>query len=884
LRLDAIPYLVERDGTNCENLPETHEVLKKIRAAVDADYPDRMLLAEANQWPEEAARYFGNGDECHMAFHFPLMPRIYMALAQEDRHPITDIMRQTPEIPEGSQWAIFLRNHDEMTLEMVTDRERDYLWKFYAADKRARINLGIRRRLAPLLDNDRRKIELLNSLLFSMPGTPVVYYGDEIGMGDNIYLGDRDGVRTPMQWSVDRNGGFSRVDPAKLFLPTIQDPIYGYLAVNVEAQLASRTSLLNWIRRMIIVRKSLKGMGRGSLRFLYPRNRKVMAYIRAFDSETILCVVNVSNAPQAVELDLGEFAGTGLTELTAGTQFPPIGELPYLLTLPAYGFYWFHIEKVAEDSKKTGISFVPELFTLVVTSKLESLFVGRELQAFEQTAAPNFLQSRRWFAAKGRSISKATVDDFAVLREGAQGRFILLVLAVHLSNGETQSYFTPLAAGFEADGDESLLPFALARVRRAARTGLLYDADASPDFGAAILDALRRGDSLKTSHGGVFQFRPSPLLAGEEAVDAGSIRRMGAEQSNSSLNLDDRMALKIYRRLQSGPNPEIEICGFLTGVAGFQNTPVTLGYVEHIDASGEATAVALLQRFVRNQGDAWSWTLNVLMRVMDTMAFTNADLPGALDEGFEAYAPHVKRLGMRTGELHKALATPTDDPAFAAEPLRLEDVLESVADALRRAMLAFARLEQLDSHTAESVALLARQLLGRKAECLALIESLAVEPVGAIKTRIHGDYHLGQVLVVKDDIVIIDFEGEPARPLSERRAKSTPLRDVASMLRSFAYAVATARRRMAGRLPELRAGLSKELIQFSQIFVEAYMETVKGSPVWIEDVGTRRRLLLLHMLSKAFYEIDYEAGNRPDWIDIPIEGVLGLLDYVSETA
>ncbi|MFZ9501040.1 MAG: maltose alpha-D-glucosyltransferase, partial [Beijerinckiaceae bacterium] len=283
LRLDAIPYLIERDGTNCENLPETHAVIRRIRATLDRDYADRMLLAEANQWPEETAAYFGAGDECHMAFHFPLMPRMYMALAMEDRHPITDIMRQTPEIPKGAQWAIFLRNHDELTLEMVTDRERDYLWSYYASDNRARINLGIRRRLAPLLGNDRRKIELLNFLLFSMPGTPVVYYGDEIGMGDNIYLGDRDGVRTPMQWSPDRNAGFSRADPARLFLPAIQDAVYGFSSVNVEAQLASPASLLNWMRRMIAVRRNYQAFGRGSLRFLYPDNRKILAYVREFE-------------------------------------------------------------------------------------------------------------------------------------------------------------------------------------------------------------------------------------------------------------------------------------------------------------------------------------------------------------------------------------------------------------------------------------------------------------------------------------------------------------------------------------------------------------------------------------------------------------------------
>ncbi len=405
LRLDAIPYLCERDNTDCENLPETHVIIKKIRAALDETYSDRMLLAEANQWPEETAQYFGDGDECHMAFHFPLMPRMYMALAQEDRHPITDIMRQTPEIPEGTQWAIFLRNHDELTLEMVTDKERDYLWSFYAVDRRMRINLGIRRRLAPLLENDRRKIELLNSMLFSMPGTPVLYYGDEIGMGDNIYLGDRDGVRTPMQWSPDRNGGFSRADPARLFLPAIQDPIYGFAGVNVEAQLASPSSLLNWMRRMISVRRAHPAFGRGTLRFLYPTNRKVLAYLRECDDDRLLCIVNVSRAPQAVELDLSEFRGAVPIELTAGSIFPPVGQLPYLLTLPSYGFFWFKLDAHVE-AERFGPKGSPELFTLVLTGPLEKLLEGREKAAFERTIVPSFLAGRRWFAGRGREIER----------------------------------------------------------------------------------------------------------------------------------------------------------------------------------------------------------------------------------------------------------------------------------------------------------------------------------------------------------------------------------------------------------------------------------------------------------------------------------------------
>ena len=347
LRLDAVPYLVEREGTNNENLPETHQVLKRFRTEIDRAFPGRMLLAEVNQWPEDTKEYFGEGDECHMAFHFPLMPRMYMAIAREDRFPISDIMRQTPPIPDSCQWAVFLRNHDELTLEMVTDSERDYLWQTYASDRRARLNLGIRRRLAPLLERDRRRIELMNSLLLSMPGTPVIYYGDEIGMGDNIHLGDRNGVRTPMQWTPDRNGGFSRADPAALVLPPIMDPLYGYGAVNVEAQSRDPHSILNWMRRMLAVRSRHPAFGRGTLTLLYPKNRKILAYLREYEGDILLCVANVAHSPQAVELDLSRFVGRVPVELNAGTLFPPIGELTYLLTLPPYGFYWFALARRA---------------------------------------------------------------------------------------------------------------------------------------------------------------------------------------------------------------------------------------------------------------------------------------------------------------------------------------------------------------------------------------------------------------------------------------------------------------------------------------------------------------------------------------------------------
>jgi maltose alpha-D-glucosyltransferase / alpha-amylase len=345
VRLDAIPYLIERDGTSCENLAETHTVIKKIRAAMDADFSNRVILAEANQWPSDVRPYFGEGDECHMAFHFPVMPRIYMALRQEDRFPIVDIMSQTPDIPQNCQWGLFLRNHDELTLEMVTNDERDYMYLAYSADPRTRINLGIRRRLAPLLDNNRRRIELLNSLLFSLPGTPIIYYGDEIGMGDNVYLGDRNGVRTPMQWNSDRNAGFSRANPAALYSPPIMDPVYGYQALNVEAEESDSSSLMNWMRNMMALRKLFRVFGRGALQFLMPKNKKILAYLRSMGTEQVLCVMNLSQYAQPVDLEIPELAGVTPIEMLGYVEFPVITKDPYRLTLGPYGFFWLELHR-----------------------------------------------------------------------------------------------------------------------------------------------------------------------------------------------------------------------------------------------------------------------------------------------------------------------------------------------------------------------------------------------------------------------------------------------------------------------------------------------------------------------------------------------------------
>jgi maltose alpha-D-glucosyltransferase/alpha-amylase len=894
LRLDAIPYLVERDGTNCENLPETHTAIKQIRAEIESRYPDRMLLAEANQWPEDVAPYFGNGDECHMCFHFPLMPRMYMAIAQEDRHPITDIMRQTPDIPDNCQWAVFLRNHDELTLEMVTSRERDYLWTFYAADQRTRLNLGIRRRLAPLLNNDRRQIELMNSLLFSLPGTPVIYYGDEIGMGDNIYLGDRDGVRTPMQWSPDRNGGFSRADPAKLYLPPIMDPIYGYESVNVEAQSRSPSSLLNWMRRLISMRQQHKALKTGSLRFLYPGNRKILAYLREKDGSAVLCVANLSHAAQAVELDLGHFKGRVPVEMLGRSAFPPIGDLPYLITLPAYGFHWFVLPKAAEMPAwhQETPPPLPELITVVMRGGWESVVVGREARQLESEVLPAYIAKQRWFSAKDDRIDHVKLSSMAEM-VNPRGHFLLLQATAELAvSKRSQCYLLPLAISWDEDAGSvnwPLLPYTVARVRRGSKLGALYEATATDQFALAIVDAIRKDERL-AGEAGELVFESIPGLAQVDLPRDTEVRRIGGEQSNSSAIIGDKLVLKFYRRPVDGEHPEVEMGRFLTEVAGFKNTPQLFGAVEYRERDGTKRALAILQEFVRSQGDGWNHAVSYLDRVFDGLR-----LPGSTDETMTplerhaVYLEQIRILGRRVAEMHRALAIETENLAFVPEPVTEADLKAWRERALREADVSFTALRNFAKQGSKAKDHLpheqAKELLSRRKECLDRIHALTADAVHAMKTRIHGDFHLGQVLVAKDDFQIIDFEGEPTRPIAERRAKSTPPRDVAGMLRSVEYVAWSALFRLADRDPDGFARLRpfamewKSLVQSA--FLESYQQTIVDCVSWPSDPAEVSRLLNFFLLDKVLYEIAYEAASRPTWLRIPITGLAEILDNLS---
>ena len=873
-RLDAIPYLVEREGTNNENLPETHAVIKRIRAELDAYAPGKVLLAEANQWPEDVSAYFGDGDECHMAYHFPLMPRIYMAIAQEDRFPITDILRQTPDIPSNCQWALFLRNHDELTLEMVTDVERDYLWSTYATDPRARLNLGIRRRLAPLMDNDRRKIELMNSLLLSLPGTPILYYGDEIGMGDNIYLGDRNGVRTPMQWTSDRNGGFSRCDPARLYLPMIMDPVYGYEAVNVEAQSRSLASLLSWTKRLIAVRKSSKVFSRGSLSFIRPTNRSVLVYVRQYEDEVLVCVANLSRSAQAAEIDLSPWRGRRPLELLGRTSFPVIGESSYLVTLAPYGFFWLQLCEQSETA--AAVPIAPEFETLVVTSGWKSLMQGRSRTVLERDVLPAFLASRRWFAERGnKSIATRIAGSLPLPPSEAE-----LGMALIEAGGRARpaTYLLPLAIRWTRLERERHSPVVLAAVRRGAREGTLLDAAADASFIGFILDQLRRPQVLEWE-GRRIEFRSTGELADDVAAALDDIRAVDTEQSNSTALVGNRYVVKLFRRIEPGINPEIELGRYLTETVQFPNTPALLGTAE-LEENGSRAAVAVVHRFLENQGDAWTVTNAYLDRFVEEQRLLTAEAAGHSDEQ-AAYLHRVEHVGQRVAELQLALAGREDMVDFAPEPISAADIQRWTESLLERAVHTLDHLARRRSDLADTDRQLVEKVLSARESLASLLHELLPDTLDAVKIRHHGDFHLGQMLIARDDVFIIDFEGEPRRSIEDRRRKAPAARDVAGLIRSIDYSATGALERALKSAPDDEGKIARALegwrVSAVAAFLAGYRRSLTDLRLWPQSPRAADRLLDFFLLEKAFYEIEYELAHRPDWLRVPLAGTWRIL-------
>ncbi|MFA4915096.1 MAG: maltose alpha-D-glucosyltransferase [Syntrophales bacterium] len=904
VRLDAVPYLYEREGTNCENLPETYGFLEKLRSHIDSKFENKMLLAEANQWPEDAVSYFGNGDKCHMAFHFPLMPRIFMSLWMEDRFPIINIFEQTPSIPEECQWALFLRNHDELTLEMVTDEERDYMYKVYASDHNARINLGIRRRLAPLLGNHPRKIEIMNFLLFSLPGTPVIYYGDEIGMGDNYYLGDRNGVRTPMQWSADRNAGFSRANPQKLYLPVIIDPQYHYEAVNVENQERNHSSLLWWMKRVISARKRLRSFGSGTTEFLLTDNPKVLAFIRQYRDETMLVVVNLSRYSQVVELGLFQFSGYAPEEVFSGNKFPVIKDTPYVLTLGFYDYFWFSLKKEEEVIHFGDLfSRVPELN---VIGEWKSIFQGKTKEKLEDEILPQYIAGCRWFGGKARKIRKVKILENVTIGKGPTSTHLLFI-KIFFNEGLADVYFLPLSflSGVEAETIIEEKPYIIvSRVGTGSGEGIIYDGVYNVEFHKDILRMItgRRGtmgiEGKLTAYPGRFlrSLKTRELLDEKSQVSK-------AEQSNSSILYGNKLFFKLFRRLDEGINPDLEIGKFLSEKALFPNVSPFAGVIEYKITGREPIIVGVLQAFVNNQGDAWKYTLDSIGRyferalskrteiqelpkppasLFDVAGFK--DIPTVLQEliGID-YLEMVALLGKRTAELHIALSSDREAPSFAPEyfsVLYQRSLYQSMQSLTKKT---FELLRKNIKKIPDAVIETAHEVLGHEKNIMTTFQSLLKKKILVTKTRIHGDYHLGQVLFTGNDFVIIDFEGEPARSLSERRIKKSPLVDVAGMMRSFQYAAHTSLFKHILVSKENTSGLEpwNDLWYkyVSGVFLGSYLNTTKDAAFIPADVADIDVLLKAFLLEKAVYEVSYELNNRPDWVIIPLKGIKDLLEF-----
>ncbi|SIR16485.1 maltose alpha-D-glucosyltransferase [Pontibacter lucknowensis] len=893
-RLDAVPYLFERDGTNCENLPETHEFLKKLRAHVDKKYEGKLLLAEANMWPEDSASYFGDGDECHMNYHFPIMPRLFMSVKMEDRYPIIDIFDQTPAIPETCQWAMFLRNHDELTLEMVTDEERDYMYKVYTRDPLAKINLGIRHRLAPLLGNDRAKIELMNVLLFSMKGTPVVYYGDEIGMGDNYYLGDRDGVRTPMQWNDNRNAGFSTANPQKLYLPVIIDPEYKYESVNVDTQQHNANSLLWWMRRIINMRKRYKAFGRGEIRFLNPSNAKVLAFVRSYQDENILVIANLSRFPEAVELDLPEFRGYVPVEVFSKNKFPQIKEDSYVLTMGAHGYYWFELQP-QEVSGREGLDMKKPAMQLPTLSQP---IPARALKTLENKLLPPYVMNRRWFGGKARTIQRMQVVNNMPM---TAGRFAasLLFIEVSYNEGLPELYQLPIAFT-SGEQEEELIASqpnsVIARLTMDGKEGILYDAVYSEDYRQLLLNLMAKRKSIKVDSAELVGTGSRSIAAKiKEIGHPLSSKILGAEQSNTSVLYDNQFFLKVYRKLDRTLNPDVEIVQALTD-KNFPNVPMYLGSVEHEEDGKPPMVLVMLQELVPNQGDAWVYMEDSLKRFFERLQthkehIEQIDTTGTLarpvpfSEAPEhmqlqlggASVERIELLGQRTAEMHLALADMVTSKDFAPEDFSLhyQRSLYSSLTSLVRSN--FDSLRKHLSNLPDAVRAEAEEVLQMRQEVLERLKMIFRRKIDTMKIRTHGDYHLGQVLFTGRDFIIIDFEGEPARSFSERRLKRSPLRDVAGMIRSFHYAAYNALFQQDSFRKEdgdyLETWAEQWYHYASGFFMHTYLGITQGTGVVPQNEEDVEVLMETFLLEKAIYELGYELNNRPDWVLIPIRGI-----------
>ncbi len=889
-RLASVPFLFEEDGTSCENLPQTHVFLKRLRTHIDRNYKNRILIAEANLWPEDAATYFGDGLECHMNFHYPLMPRMFLALRTEDSYPIVDIMEQTPATPMNSQWALFLRNHDELGLEMVTEEEKDYLFKAYANDTNTKFNVGIRRRLAPLMNNDRRKIELLHSILFSLPGTPVLYYGDEIGMGDNVYLGDRFGVRTPMQWSMNLNAGFSTANPQRLFLPIITDPIYRHESVNVATEEENHSSLLWWMKNVMAMRKRLNIFGRGEMKFIDSSNAKILSFVRTYEKQQIIVVANLSQFSQAATLNLTAYKGCDITEVFSQNRFLNVGEGDYTITIGPYGYFWFQVDLAEKKDKAEASGELPLIKTEVSWEKLFDNY--NEVRDLERKVLPPFTKKCRWFGGKAKVVSKVSIHKVIPLKVEGDTHF-LTILEVHYVQRLPEFYFLPLTflpSDSILERVEYTVQSVVCRAEIQGKAGFIMDSSYDRVFRDFLFMNMEKETRVRDDEGGTLQFNSS-VFAKIDITKGVESKILKADQSNTAIIYNDQYFFKFYRKLEKEMNPELEIVRFLSEHTSFQNSPRYAGSVEYHDNEGNIIVFGLLQGKVENQGDSWVMTVDSvgrfyervmakaktikLPKLINRASIKFEEAPEVIQEFIgRGFYERMVRLGQRTAEMHLALASDSANPAITPEPFTA-NYQRSLYSSLRKLVRdRFKLLEGSLSKLTPEVQEFAKKVLlleDKILECFSEVHQIRIK---GMKTRVHGDYHLGQVLFTGKDFVIIDFEGEPGFSFSERRLKKSPLKDVAGMMRSIHYAAfgkILLNENYRDRDLEFLESWAEQWQHYvGRFYLGSYMERMGMSATLSSEDDI---LIRTFLLEKAIYELGYELNGRPDWTIIPLRGI-----------
>ena len=892
-RLDAIPYLFEAEGTNNENLPQTHEFLKRLRKFVDDHYEGKMLLAEANMWPEDSASYFGDGDECHMNYHFPLMPRMFMAVHMEDRYPLVEIIDQTPQIPENCQWATFLRNHDELTLEMVTDEERDYMYKVYTKDPLARINLGIRKRLAPLLDNDRRKIELMNILLFSLPGTPVIYYGDEIGMGDNHYLGDRDGVRTPMQWDPGRNAGFSEGNPQKLYLPVIIDPEYKYDSINVENQLANTNSLLWWMKKVIRMRKRYKSFGRGTIEFLDPANRKVLAFVRTYGDEKILVVVNLSRFAQGVELDLEPCKGHVPVEVFSRNKFPMIGSDSYFLSLSPYGYYWFELVKKKELKEKVE----PIDFSVVVrANKWDELFGNKKLETLETRIFPAYITKRKWFSGNKKGIESVKIhDNFLISYK--EHNFNLLLLEVKYFEGLPELYLLPVSFAsnkLERHLFENHPKSVIGRAVINLKEGIIYDPVYNEVFRRYLIDMLIKKKKIVIGNT-LIQFNSTHNFKQliKEGINTKNSKLLASEESHSVIVYGNKVVIKIYRHIHYSSLRDVEISAFLSETVKFKHVPHHYGRIDFIQSSSYPSTLGIAQEYVGGLGTAKDYLADGFQRYYERMTSVGPKgrlpkLKGSLSNPatfFDlsldaqkilggAYLEHVLLIGQRTAEMHKALAFAQDNEDFRYEEFSMH-YQKSLLSGLKTL------IRTINQEVDQSESIMSFKTW-KEVKCITeykhLLENtfrmIADHQINVQKIRIHGHYHLSRILFTENDFKIIGFEGDLAYSFHSKKVKKSAIRDLATMVYSIHRAA-----QVTSLNNQYDAKYAVRWFHYiSSFLVDSYYNHVKGEPFIPARKDDFDKLLEIFILERSLNELSKELTRRPEYTVIPVRMIKYIFD------